>query len=255
MKRAFLPLALTLSALPLSALAIPGAAMAHDVSQGPAIAAGSTLLTVNADGLSTRAPDLALFSAGVTTQGKTAAEALTANSADMNKVIAALKKAGIADKDIQTSNLSLNPVYGQPTFGPNGQVIQEARIIGYQANNQVNIKQRDLKGYGKVLDALVAAGANQVSGPSFMVENADAALDEARTAAMKKARARADLYARAAGLKVARIVSISEGGGYAPPMPVIYAKAEMARDAAATPVSPGQVDSQINITVLFELAP
>lgn len=249
MKHALLPLALALAAT------LPGVAMAHDVTQGPAIAAGNTLLTVSADGRSTRTPDLAQFSAGVTTQGKTAGDALAANSADMNKVIAALKKAGIADKDIQTSNLSINPVYGQPTFGPNGQVIQEARIIGYQASNQVNIRQRDLKSFGKVLDALVAAGANQVNGPNFMIENADAALDEARVAAMKKARARADLYAKAAGLRVARIVSISEGGGYVPPMPVMYAKAEMAADAAPTPVAPGQVESQVSVAVLFELAP
>lgn len=249
MKHAFMPLALALCA------ALPSAAMAHDINQGPAIAAGNTLLTVSADGRSTRAPDLALFSAGVTTQGKTAAEALTANSADMNRVIAALRKAGIADKDIQTSNLSINPVYGQPTFGPNGQVIQEPRIIGYQANNQVQVKQRDLKNFGRVLDALVAAGANQVNGPNFMIENADAALDEARVAAMKKARARAELYARAAGLRVARIVSISEGGGYAPPMPMVFAKAEMAADAAPTPVAPGQVESQVSVSVLFELAP
>lgn len=249
MKHALLPLALALGA------ALPATAMAHDVSQGPAIAAGNTLLTVSADGRSTRLPDLALFSAGVTTQGKTAAEALTANSSDMNRVIAALKKAGIADKDIQTSNLSINPVYGQPTFGPNGQVIQEARIIGYQANNQVQVKQRDLKNFGRVLDALVAAGANQVNGPNFMIENADSALDEARVAAMKKARARAELYARAAGLRVARIVSISEGGGYVPPMPMVFAKAEMAADAAPTPVAPGQVESQVSVSVLFELAP
>jgi uncharacterized protein len=222
MKHALLPLALALAAT------LPGVAMAHDVTQGPAIAAGNTLLTVSADGRSTRTPDLAQFSAGVTTQGKTAGDALAANSADMNKVISALKKAGIADKDIQTSNLSINPVYGQPTFGPNGQVIQEARIIGYQASNQVNIRQRDLKSFGKVLDALVAAGANQVNGPN---------------------------YAKAAGLRVARIVSISEGGGYVPPMPVMYAKAEMAADAAPTPVAPGQVESQVSVAVLFELAP
>ena len=241
-------------ALALAALALPGAAMAHDAATGPAIAAGSTLLSISADGRVTRAPDLAMFSAGVTTQGKTAAEALAANSADMNRVIAALRKAGIADKDIQTSNLNLNPVYGQPVVGPNGVMTQEPRIIGYQASNQVMVKQRDLKSFGKVLDALVAAGANQVNGPSFAIENADGALDQARTAAMQKARARADLYARAAGLKVVRIISISEGGGYSPPMPVMYAKMEAA-DAGSTPVAPGQVESQVSVSVQFELAP
>ena len=233
----------------------PGYAMAQTASLVPAIAQGSTLLTVSADGRSTRTPDLAVFSAGVTTQGATAGEAMSANAAAMNKVFAALRKAGIADKDVQTSNINLNPVYGQPVIGPNGQVTQEPRIIGYQANNSVSVKQRNLKAMGGVLDALVAAGANNVNGPSFQVDDVDAAQDEARVAAMTKARARANLYAKAAGLRVVRVISISEGGGYAPPpMPVMYAKAAMA-DAAPTPIAVGEVESQINVTVQFELAP
>jgi len=245
LKFALAPLALALS--------LPGTAMAHD-SQ-PAIAATSTLLTVSADGKSTRVPDQAVFSAGVTSEGKTAGEAMAANATAMNRVLASLKKAGLADKDVQTSNISLNPVYGQPVIGPNGQVTQEPRIVGYQANNTVTICSRDIKGLGKVLDALVASGANQVSGPNFQLADPAPANDEARVAAMKNARARADLYARAAGLRVVRIVSISEGGGYVPPMPVMYAKAAMAIDAAPTPISAGSVEAVANVTVQFELAP
>lgn len=242
-------------ALSLAALALPGVAMAQIQSPVPTLAQGSTLLTVSADGKAVRTPDLAMFSAGVTSQAPTASEAMTRNAADMARVFAALKKAGIADKDVQTSSINLNPVYGQPVFGPNGQVSQEPRIVGYQANNTVSVKQRDLKGFGKVLDALVAAGANNVNGPSFQIENADAAADEARVAAMTKARARANLYAKAAGLRVVRVISISEGGGFAPPMPVMYAKAAVADMAAATPVAPGEVESGISVTVQFELAP
>lgn len=244
LKFAFAPIALALS--------LPGTAMAHD--NQPAIAATSTLLTVSADGKSTRVPDLAVFSAGVVSEGKTASEALAANAAAMNRVIASLKKAGIADKDVQTSQISLNPVYGQPVIGPNGQVTQEPRIVGYQAGNTVTIRSRDIKGFGKVLDALVASGANQISGPSFQMADPSAANDEARMAAMKNARARADLYAKAAGLRVVRIISISEGGGYAPPMPV-YAKMAMAADAAPTPISAGEVEAGASVTVQFELAP
>jgi uncharacterized protein YggE len=248
LKFVFAPLAL--------ALALPGVAMAHDAQSGPVVSAGGTLLSVSAEGRSTRVPDLAVFSAGVTTQGKTAGEAMTANAAAMSKVTAALKKAGIADKDIQTSSINLNPVYGQPVHDPQGQMIHEPRIVGYQANNQVTVKQRDLKNFGKVLDALVAAGANQVNGPSFQMDKPEVALDEARTNAMKAARARADLYARAAGLRVVRILTINEGGGYQPPMPVMYAKAEMgAADAASTPISAGQVEAQVSVNVQFELAP
>lgn len=247
LKFALAPLAL--------ALALPGVALAHDVSSGPVVAAGNTLLSVSAEGRSTRTPDLAVFSAGVTTQGKTAGAAMTANAAAMTKVVAELKKAGIADKDIQTSSINLNPVYGQPVIDPQGQVIHEPRIVGYQANNMLSIKQRDLKGFGKVLDALVAAGANQISGPSFQMDKPELALDEARTNAIKAARARADLYARAVGLRVVRILSISEGGGYQPPMQVMFAKAEMAGNDASTPISAGQVESQVSVAVQFELAP
>lgn len=247
------PFKLALTSLALS-LALPGVAMAQNVSSGPVIAAGNTLLSVSAEGRSTRAPDLALFSAGVTSQAATASAAMAANSADMARVVAALKKAGIADKDIQTSNLSLNPVYGQPVVRPDGQMTQEPRIIGYQASNTVSVKQRDLKQFGKVLDTLVAAGANQINGPSFQLDQPDAALDEARVEAVKKARARADLYARAAGLRVARILSISEGFSPPPPMPVMFAKAA-AMDAAAPPVAPGEVEMGVTVTVQFELAP
>jgi hypothetical protein len=242
------------AALAFSAMIAPAAASAQQTQSGPAIAPGSTLLALSAEGRSTRVPDLALFSAGVTSQGKTAAEAMAANSADMNRVVAALRRAGIADKDIQTTSINLNPIYGQPVVRPDGQVTQEARIIGYQANNMVSVRQRDLKGFGKVLDALVAAGANQVSGPNFQMANPEAAQDEARLAAIKAVRARADLYARATGLRVVRMVSISEGGGYSPPMPVMYAKAAMA-DSAPTPVAAGEVESVITVSVQFELAP
>lgn len=235
------------------ALSLPGAAMAH--SDQPAIAANSTLLTVTVEGKSTRKPDLAVFSAGVTTQGATASEAMSANAAAMTKVVGTLKQVGIADRDIQTSQISLSPVYGQPAIGRNGQVTQEPRIIGYQATNQVTVRSRDVKGFGKVLDALVGSGANQINGPSFQLDNPAAAMDEARTSAMKTARARADLYAKASGLRVVRIVSISESGGYA--APPVYARAAMADAApeASTPVAEGEVEAQVSLTVQFELAP
>ncbi|MCZ8173515.1 MAG: SIMPL domain-containing protein [Novosphingobium sp.] len=246
---AFAPLAFALS-LPSTA------AIAQNDSQLTAIAPTSTLLAITAEARSARKPDLAVFSAGVASQGKTAAAALAANSADMNRVIAALKAAGIADRDIQTSNLNLNPVYAQPVIDPNGQMEnQEPRIIGYQASNQVSVRQRNLTQFGRVLDTLVSAGANQINGPSFDLENSNAAMDEARTAAMAKARQRAELYARAAGLKVKRIVAISEAGGFIPPMPAIYAKAEIAPGSAPTPISAGEVALTATVSVQFELAP
>ncbi len=242
----------------LAPLALLAAApvLAQTVASGPVIAAGNALLTVSAEGRTERAPDLAVFNAGVTSQGKTAGEALSANSADMVRVIAALKRAGIADRDIQTSQLSLNPIYAQQRPLPDGTYDPMGpKIVGYQASNQVTVRQRDLKAFGRVIDTLVEAGANQVNGPSFQMDDADAAADAARVDAIRKARARAELYARAAGLRVVRILSIAEGGGYMPqPMPV-FAQAKMERDAASAPVAPGEVTTSVGVTVMFELAP
>lgn len=235
----------------------PLPAMAHDLSSGPVVAAGNSVLTVGAEGHSSRKPDLAVFTAGVASSGRTAGEALAANAADMNRVIAALKRAGVADKDIQTSNLNLNPVYADMSRQPADPLEQQVpRIVGYQVSNQVTVKQRDLGNFGRTIDTLVSAGANQVNGPMFQMDDPDAALDEARGKAMQRARARADLYARAAGLKVLRILTISESGGMQPPMPVMYARAAMADSAGApTPVAAGEVSLQANVSVTFELTP
>ncbi|TCM21556.1 hypothetical protein EDF56_101221 [Novosphingobium sp. PhB165] len=248
------PKLLAATAFAVLAMASAPAAMAQQTV--PAIEAGHTLLTVNADGSSTRTPDMASYSAGVTTQGKTASEAMGANSQAMTRVIAALKKAGVADKDIQTTNLSLNPVYAPMQRQPDGSFAGEPReIVGYQATNTVSVRQRKLADTGKVIDALVSAGANQVNGPDFTLSEPAAAQDEARTDAIKTARARADLYARAAGLRVVRVVSINEGGGNAP-MPVMFArKASMDMAPAAPPVAAGELQMSMNLTVQFELAP
>ena len=247
----------TLLAAIAAAAMLPLPAMAHDTSSGPVVAAGNSVLTVSAEGHSSRKPDLAVFTAGVASSGKTAGEALSANAADMNRVIQVLKRAGIADKDIQTSNLSLNPVYADMSRQPVSPLEQQApRIVGYQVSNQVTVKQRNLADFGRTIDTLVTAGANQVNGPAFQMDDPDAASDDARTMAMKRARARADLYARAAGLEVLRILTIAESGGYQPPMPVMYARAQMADAAGApTPVAAGEVSLQANVTVMFELAP
>ena len=210
-------------------------------------------LTVTAEGHSTRAPDLAVFSAGVSTTGATAGEALSANAAAMTRVIAALKAAGIEARDIQTSSISLNPVYEQRPYNQADNT--PPRITGYTASNNVSIRQRKLAAFGKVIDTLVSAGANQVNGPNFQLDHPDAAMDEARIDAVTKARARAELYARAAGLKVARIISISEGGQNDGPIARPFAPMLMARaDKAPTPVEAGEQDLTAQVTINFELA-
>lgn len=234
----------------------PLAAQAQVMSSGPVVGAGNTLLNITAEGKSTRTPDLAVFNAGVTTQGKTAGEALTENAQRMTSVIAALRKGGIAERDIQTSNLSVNPVYGQPKRLADGSIEErDPVIVGYQATNQVSVRQRKLDQYGKVIDTLVAAGANQVNGPSFQIDSPDAAMDEARLEAMKTARARADLYAKAAGLRVMRVLSISENAGWSPPQPqAMFARAEMASAPKSSPVAAGELEMTVTVNVSYELA-
>ena len=127
-------------------------------------------------------------------------------------------------------------------------------IVGYQASNTVNVKVRDLSKLGKVLDAFVEQGANQINGPSFEVDKPDEAYDEARVAAIRKAQARAQTYADALGLKVRRIISIGEGGASFPrPMPMLRAMAADAGFAKETAISPGESTLSVNIEVVFEL--
>jgi len=224
------------------AMALPGAALADEVSTVPI---AGTRLDVSADGAVTRAPDIATVNAGVVTQASNAASAMADNAKKMAATVAALKRAGVADKDIRTSSLSLQPQY-RYTDG------QPPAITGYQASNQLTVTFRDIQRAGPILDALVAAGVNQIGGPDFALEHPDAALDEARAQAMQKARAKAEVYARAAGLSIKRIVAIGEGGGYAPepPRPMMMA---MARAKEATDLQPGEEKIGVTINVTFEL--
>ena len=262
MKRVALACAASLAAL----FALPAAA--QQIGPLPPIEAGHSLLTINAEGRSLRTPDLAVFTAGVTTQGKNAGEALGENARAMTRVIAELKRAGIAERDIQTSNLSINPIYSNPErdamliartsgqpYVPLPPESQVQKIIGYSVSNNVSVRQRRLGDYGRVIDTLVTAGANQVNGPAFQMDDPDPALDEARLAAMKTARTRAELYARAAGLRVVRIVSISESGGYYAPPPAVFARAEAMSAPPPSPIQAGELQMTATVTVLFDLAP
>lgn len=208
---------------------------------------GGTLLQVSAQGEVRRAPDVAEIGVGVVTQAADAQAALKANAEQMNRVVAAVRRAGIEDTDVQTSGVNLQPQY---QYAEN----QPPKLNGYQAQNRVSVKVRDIGNVGKVLDALVAQGANQIDGPSFTLDKPETALDEARRVALAKAQARAKMYAEAIGLRVARIVSIDESGaGFQPPRPMMMAKAEMAMDSSTTPVMPGEQTHAVSLNVVFEL--
>jgi uncharacterized protein YggE len=228
------------------AVGAPGLAAAQQPSEHHAMhAIEGTLLSVSAEGRVESAPDMATLSMGVVTEGATAAAAMAANSQRMNALTQALRRAGVAERDIQTSNLSVNPQYA---YVEN----QQPRITGYQATNTVNARVRTLANVGRVVDGAVAAGGNTVNGLSFSHADPDAQLDAARREAARAARARADLYAQAFGLRVHRIVAINEGGGYSPPMPMPM-MARMADGAQATPVSPGEITTSVSVSVTYEL--
>ena len=233
------------TALALGAAGIPAVASAQAEIPMPPIA--GTRLDITASGEVTRVPDVAVISAGVVTRQQTASSAIQENSSRMERVLAALKKAGVAERDVQTSSLSLSPEYRY-------QENQPPQLVGYTASNQVSIRFRDIRNSGKILDALVAEGANQINGPSLTIDKPEAALDEARQQAIANGRARAELYARTLGKRVARVVSVSEGGGnypVPPPMPVMM-EARMAGQAD-TKVVPGEQKLQVSVSMVFDL--
>jgi uncharacterized protein YggE len=228
----------------LGAATLPSAAIAQQVTINQTIA--GTRLDINATGEVTRVPDLATISAGVVTRSANASSAMQQAAARMARVREALRRAGIADRDIQTSNVSLSPDYVYAKDQP-------PRISGYSASNQVTVRFRDIASTGKILDALVEQGANQISGPNLSIEHPEAALDDARTRAVAAARARAELYARALGMRNVRIDSVSESGGYAPPppMPPMVMAARAERDQ--TQIDPGEQKLQVGVAMTFEL--
>jgi uncharacterized protein YggE len=235
-----------LIALALLAAAVPAGVGAQQVEvQLPPIA--GTRLDISATGETSRVPDIAIISAGVVTRAPTAAAAIQQNSARVERMLAALRRAGVEERDIQTSSINLNPDYHYEENRP-------PRLIAYQATNTLNIRFRDIANSGRILDALVAEGANQINGPTLTLDRPEAALDEARTNAIARGRARAELYARAMGMRVVRVVSVSESGGYAPPPPMPMAERAMAVGGAAdTKIVPGEQKLQVTLAIVFEL--
>jgi uncharacterized protein YggE len=206
----------------------------------------ATTLNLSAEGEVRLAPDMATITLGVSTQAPTAQAAMAANASQMTAVTAALRRQGLADKDIQTSNLNLNAQYQYAESQP-------PKLTGYQASNQVTIRVNDLAKLGPSLDAVVSAGANQVQGISFGLKEPQAAEDQARVRAAKALAAKADLYAGATGYHVGRLITLSESGGYTPgpPMPMM-ATARFAK-AESTPVSAGELSVRIEVSGQYEL--
>ena len=229
-------------ALPLAAvslLATPAAAEVEVTSNGPIVE-----LTINE---SVEAePDIVTVSAGVTTQARSAVEAMRLNAQAMTSVIDRIKQLGIAERDIQTTGINLGAQYDY------NQQTQRQVFRGYQASNRVSVKLRQIDRTGEVLDALVAAGATDLGGPDWSIEDDTAARAQARRQAMETARAQALEYARAAGYSDIRVLEISETIAPQPPMPYLRAVRAEAADAS-TPVQPGLVQAGVTVRVTYEL--
>lgn len=229
------------------AAAIPAAPATAQAADPVTQTIAGTRLDINVTGEVTRVPDLAVINAGVVTRSATATGALQDNAQRMDRVVAALKAAGIADKDIQTSSISLNAEYRYPEN-------QAPQLTGYTASNQVTIRFHDIRSSGKILDALVREGANQINGPDMTIEHPEEALDEARAKAVAAGRARAELYAHSLGMRVVRVVYVSESGGnYAPPPPAPPRPMMAGAERASTNIEPGEQKLQVNLSMIFEL--
>ncbi|WP_443027867.1 SIMPL domain-containing protein [Sphingomonas sp. SRS2] len=224
------------------------ALMSPAAAQEPAKAfMTGTRLDVVASGEVNAVPDVATVGAGVVSQAETAAAAMSDNARRTAATVATIRKAGVADRDIQTTSISLSPQYRYAENKP-------PVIIGYQASSRVSVRFRDIKAAGPILDSLVAAGANQIDGPTLSIDKPEPLLDQARKKAIVAARERAALYAGAAGLRVKRIVAISEGS-FESPMPRPMPMMSMARvkEAADSSIEAGEQKLAISVSVTFEL--
>ena len=205
-------------------------------------------ISVSGEGKVEIAPDMATLNLGVTTEADTAAAALTANSAGLAAALARLRAAGIAERDIQTTGLTISPRYDYRNDG------SQPQINGYIASNMVMVRVRDLSILGATLDGAVADGANTLNGIAFGLQEPDATLDEARRRAVTDAAHKAALYAEAAGVKLGRIASIAEQMNFGGPQPMMMAEASFAKDGGSVPVASGELSVASTVSVIYEIA-
>jgi uncharacterized protein YggE len=226
--------------------ALAAALIVGTLTAAPVLAQSVAPATISVTGEATVSvpPDRAEINGGVTTEAKTAHEASEANNVAMGKVLLGLKGVSIAEKDIQTAQLSLQPQYAPNHAGP-------PLIIGYRATNRVTILVRDVTKVANVIDMLVGAGANDIGGISFIVSTASKLLDDAREQAMADAQRKAEIYAKAAGVTLGSPLSISEAGS---PGPMPFRKM-VGGMAASAPVAQGEETLAVTVNVTWAIKP
>lgn len=229
-----------LAAAALAACAVAPSAIAQEKPEMP------RTLSVSGLGEATAAPDMAMLTIGVETHGATAAEALQKNGVNMRATIDKLKKSGVASKDLQTSNVSVNPQY---SYDKNR---TKPEIIGFTASNTLNVKLRDLDKAGSIIDDAIGVGANRLGGIRFGFADPKPILNEARRDAIRDARDKATLYADAADVTLGPILQIQDG--YAAPRPVVNVTARMrSMEADSTPIEAGESVLSANVTMVYEI--
>ncbi|MEQ8410780.1 MAG: SIMPL domain-containing protein [Erythrobacter sp.] len=231
------------AALSAGLLAVPAAAADVEIeAEGPVIEL-SVYESITAE------PDIVTIGAGVTTQAPTAVEAMRQNAREMTRVIERIKTLGVDEKDIQTTGINLSARYDYDREN------REQVFRGYSVSNRVSVKLRDIEGTGKALDALVEAGATDISGPNFGLEDDAAVRDEARMRAVQRAGARARAYAAMLGYDGVEVLRINEtirGRGPSPANAMRSMDAESVQ-VSATPVQPGIVETGVSISITYEL--
>jgi uncharacterized protein YggE len=226
---------------PLAAVAFAGLLL---VAPATAETASEPALTVSGEATVTAVPDEAQIDVGVASDGKTAREASDTNNTAMGKVLLALKAANVDEKDVQTSQLSLQPQYAPNRSG-------SSPVVGYRASNRITVKLHDVLKVAGTIDTLVGAGANEIGGIAFSVSNASKLLDDARERAIADARRKAEIYAKAAGVTLGPPLGIAEQGSSSP---IAYRKMS-AGLAAATPIAPGEQTLQVAVSVSWAIKP
>jgi len=217
----------------------------------PAMAdeANNRWIEVAGEGSVSAAPDFARVTLGVASTGKTAGEAMVANAKAANALVSLIKAEGVAPADIQTSEMSISPMFSQPAHG------QETAptITGYSVTNNVAVTVREIPRLGALLDKAVTAGANSVYGVGFGHNDTSALLDKARPLAVEDARRKAEIFAGAAGAKIGRLMVLTEEAGRQPP--IAFSRAFAASAPAPTPIEAGEDKLTVTVTARFELAP
>jgi uncharacterized protein YggE len=230
------------------------AAAAHAQTAEPKSPAQARVIVVG-EGSVTVAPDYARLSSGVSTTAKTVKEASDSNSKVMAAIIATLVDSGIAKKDIQTTQLSIEPIYTSPSSkfsadAPNG----APKLSGFHVSNQVNVTIHEIGQAGDILDRLVKAGATDVGNIVFLFSEQQKALDQAREAAVANARHKAELYAQASGVNLGRVAWITESSDFEPIAPMGVARGKLASPAQRVPIERGEDTITARVTVGFDLA-